>query len=1189
VGVVPGAIVAISPSVLIFGDQSLGTTSAVQSVTVTNIGSANLVITNLAFIGGNGSGDFVVSNNTCLGSSIPTNGTCTINIAFAPSDSGIRFTQLRILSNAGTNNVQISGTGIVPAITLIPDPLDFGSNVVGSVSTRTLTVFNSGNANLLIPPGGVTVGGANPGDFSVTTNGCSGGPILPGQSCFIEVQFRPTAALPRSAQLIITSNASNSPAIATLTGIGVRFSCPTITLAPSTLPTPVRGIPYTNSVSASGGISPYNFLITSGTLPTGLGLSITNGSALIAGTPTASGIFNFTLTAIDSNNCTGSQSYTLTVACPTITVLPLTLPAGTSSAAYSQTLTATGGAPPYTFGVVAGAQPPGLTLFSSGVLSGTPTNNGSFTFTVRATDATGCTGNRSYTIDINCPGLTVLPEQFLDAIVNLPYSQTNTASGGTPPYAFTVLSGTLPTGLTYTNGVLAGTPTAVGPFNFTIRATDANSCTATRAYTLSVICGTLTILPQTLTNATIGTLYNQALSANGGTGTLNFARTSGSLPPGLTLTSSGAVTGTPTLRGSFGFQVLVTDAAHCSGSRNFTLNVGCPVFAVSPTTLPFGDVMIPYSQALTASGGTAPYTITQTGGSLPAGLSLSSTVSDTATISGIPTSGGSVFTLTIKDANGCQANFTYALILSNSCPPITVAPSTLPAGAAGLAYSQTLTGSGGTSPYRFATFGGTLPAGLTLSSAGTLSGTLGAAGSFTFTVAGLDAMGCAGLQTYTLNIACDTITVLPSALATGTVGLAYSQTLTATGGIAPHSFAVTGGTLPGGLVLDNAGTLSGSPTNAGTFAFTVTATDTVSCTGSQLYSLTINPATDLAVSKSVSPNPAIVGSNVTYTIAVTNLGPATATSVRVTDTLPSSVTFVSSSSGCIATGGVFACNLGSLVSGAGATLTIVATTTSEGQITNTVSVSSALFDFNIANNTATTTSDVGAIVIFGAAAQIVSANAGSAVVRVARLGETPDPITVQYTTADNTAVAGVDYTATAGSLTFGPGVTSQTFTVPILPGNKKSKTAKGLKLGLNNISGAKLGNPSTAVMNIVSKPINTFTDVDGDIVTVKLTGSGSMQVSLSANGTGPIDQIELSGTDAQKSSLSITVKRGRHGDGFVEVGSIVAQGSLKSISAAKAKVVGTGVNVSGSVGRIKINGEKKWTITAPVAGRTASR
>lgn len=167
---------------------------------------------------------------------------------------------------------------------------------------------------------------------------------------------------------------------------------------------------------------------------------------------------------------------------------------------------------------------------------------------------------------------------------------------------------------------------------------------------------------------------------------------------------------------------------------------------------------------------------------------------------------------------------------------VTISPASLPAATAGSAYSQTLSASGGTPGYTFVVSAGTLPAGLTLSASGVLSGTPTASGSFNFTVTATDSGApTSGSRAYTLTVAGANVTLPATTLPAGTAGQAYSSAITpATGGIAPYSYALTAGALPAGITLNtSSGTLSGTTTSVGSVNFTVTATDSTSGTPSQ--------------------------------------------------------------------------------------------------------------------------------------------------------------------------------------------------------------------------------------------------------------------------------------------------------------------------------------------------------------------
>jgi hypothetical protein len=264
-----------------------------------------------------------------------------------------------------------------------------------------------------------------------------------------------------------------------------------VTLSPTTLPAIGVGGNYQQTLTASGGTSPYSFTLTSGTLPTGLQLS---PGGVLSGKPTAAGTFTFTVTASDSSGSpgpfSGTQSYTVNVVA--VTLGPTTLPITQVGASYQQTLTASGGAAPYTFRLTSGTLPAGVKLSTTGVLSGQPTAVGSFMFTVTASDASGSpgpfSGSKTYTVKV--VSITLAPITLPGTQAGASYRQTLTASGGTGPYTYKVTSGTLPTGLTLSGaGVLSGTPTRSGTFTFTVQATDKNGNTGTHTWKVTVLPG----------------------------------------------------------------------------------------------------------------------------------------------------------------------------------------------------------------------------------------------------------------------------------------------------------------------------------------------------------------------------------------------------------------------------------------------------------------------------------------------------------------------------------------------------------------------------------------------------------------------------------------------------------------------------------------------------------------------------
>jgi hypothetical protein len=355
-----------------------------------------------------------------------------------------------------------------------------------------------------------------------------------------------------------------------------------LSISPATLPAATSGAAYSQALTVAGGSGPVSFAVAAGALPTGLDLS---PAGVLSGNPTAAGSFVFTVHAVtspadDTPGDSGVQNYTLTVAASgtTLTISPAALPAGTVGTAYSQTLTATGGAGAVTFAVAPGGQLDGLTLSPAGLLGGNPTAAGSFTFTVQAADA----GSQAYTLTVaqaSGTTLTISPATLPAGTVGTAYSQTFTAAGTSTGAGFTVASGALPPGLALTPfGVLGGIPTAAGAFTFVVLAADAAGHTGTQGYTLTIAppAAGITLSPAALPAGRVGAAYSQAITASGGTAPFHFAVTAGALPAGLALSPAGVLTGTPTVAGNSAFTVTATDAAGHTGTQGYTVTVGAP-------------------------------------------------------------------------------------------------------------------------------------------------------------------------------------------------------------------------------------------------------------------------------------------------------------------------------------------------------------------------------------------------------------------------------------------------------------------------------------------------------------------------------------------------------------------------------------------------------------------------------------
>ena len=183
-----------------------------------------------------------------------------------------------------------------------------------------------------------------------------------------------------------------------------------------------------------------------------------------------------------------------------------------------------------------------------------------------------------------------------------------------------------------------------------------------------------------------------------------------------------------------------------------------------------------------------------------------------------------------------------AQVLAPRCPAITFTFNMLAIHTIGVPVNINFTAQGGSAPYTYKVTGGALPNNLQLALNGALTGTPTQTGDFYFTVTAFDAKGCSGSQKYKLTIkGCPTITIQPGLLPSTYINTPYSATLTASGHVAPYSFVLSSGALPAGMFLSSAGLLSGTPTQAGQFNFSVTAISATGCKGTRGYAIQINP------------------------------------------------------------------------------------------------------------------------------------------------------------------------------------------------------------------------------------------------------------------------------------------------------------------------------------------------------------
>ena len=317
--------------------------------------------------------------------------------------------------------------------------------------------------------------------------------------------------------------------------------------------------------------------------------------------PHAARIFTF-LTAlvlvVATSGCDGSSNST---ARPQIDA-PGTgqITAGAEGTAYEFTIPVSGTGP-FTWEVVAGALPPGITLAATtGLISGTPTADGSFTFTVRATNAIA---SDEVELTMTVAAIAVAPQittaTLPDGAASVAYSGQLAASG-TAPITWTVSTGALPDGLALgaSTGLIAGTPTADGQTTFTVTATNAAGAD-TQQLTLTVAeaptgptidaPGTMNQGVAVLPAGTVDSAYSQTFQATG-TAPITWHVSSGQLPQGMTLDdTTGELSGTPTASGDASFTVTATNSVD-SDTQECSLHIAdmLTLSGISPSTAPVG-------------------------------------------------------------------------------------------------------------------------------------------------------------------------------------------------------------------------------------------------------------------------------------------------------------------------------------------------------------------------------------------------------------------------------------------------------------------------------------------------------------------------------------------------------------------------------------------------------------------------
>ena len=514
------------------------------------------------------------------------------------------------------------------------------------------------------------------------------------------------------------------------------------------------------------------------------------------------------------------------------------VPTGTAGSNYSVQFTATGGTPPYTWSLLS-PLPGGLSLNpSTGEITGIPPNSDATSFAVKVTDSGGQTASATFPVEFrsNVPQLMITtPSPLSSGVASQSYAASFAATGGRPGYRFSLVGGSLPGGLFLaSNGAVSGMPAAAGIFAFTVEVTDSAGNIADKDFSLTIAAAPLVINNNSpLGGVNVGSSFSERFTASGGVPPYVFAVSGGTLPPGALVAANGQMSGQATVAGTYGFTMSVTDSQNPAkvAFKDFSITVGAQQLTITTQPpLADGEANKAYSTTFTAAGGQKPYAWSASGA--PGGLSMNAS---TGVLSGTPADPGT-FTVSVTVSDAAGATATKSFDIKIVAAPLSITTESLGDGNLGSDFGGTVSATGGVKPYSFSAAG--LPGGVSISSAGVLSGRPTATGTFSVTVTVTDRNGTTANKTFVVNIKLAPLSITTnSPLAAGTVGAAYSAGIGASGGVTPYTFSGAGS---GGLTVASDGTVSGTPMAAGTFTIQVTVTDSTGATASKSFDVTFN-------------------------------------------------------------------------------------------------------------------------------------------------------------------------------------------------------------------------------------------------------------------------------------------------------------------------------------------------------------
>ena len=594
-----------------------------------------------------------------------------------------------------------------------------------------------------------------------------------------------------------------------------------------TLPGGEVGVTFNATLTASGGTAPYTFSISWGELPAGLALGTKTGT--ISGEPTKVGTYNFGIHVKDSSDLALGEAFAITVAAAPVVAVTITPATATVASGASTQFTA----------LVTNTSNVAVTWSASlGTISTTglyqaPTVTSNTAATVTATSVADTIKSATASVTVTPPPVSITTTSLSGATAGTAYSNTLSATGGKLPYTWTLSSGSLPTGITVQSaGSIAGTTSQTGSFTATIEVTDSSSpkLTSSKSLTLTVVAAVaITITPTTATVTSGASTQFTALVTN----TSNVAVTWSA--------SLGTISGTglyqaPTVTANTTATVTATSVADSTKSATASVTITSPPVSITTTSLLTGTAGDAYSNNLYATGGTLPYTWTLSSGSLPTGIAVQSAGS----ISGTTSQSGSFnIAIEVTDSSSPKQTSSQSLTLTvDAAVAVTITPTMVSvASGASTQFTALVSNTSNVAVTWSASLG-------SISSAGLYQAPTVTSNTAT-TVTATSKADTTKSATAEVTVTPPPVSITTTSLSSATAGAAYSNTLSATGGTTPYAWTLASGSLPGGITVQSAGSLSGTTAQTGTFSISIEVTDSSSpkLTASQSLTLTVAAGT----------------------------------------------------------------------------------------------------------------------------------------------------------------------------------------------------------------------------------------------------------------------------------------------------------------------------------------------------------